>query len=343
METTGVPFLVVPGGSSPTVARDGALSFVRTDDTPIELVRVSRSGAVEPVTQFPGTRTSMLTGGPTGAGARQVYGGISLSPDGTRLAVSVGFSPGHLSVYDLTRGSLSAIATGTFPTRAIWSKDGNVLLYASSREARAWNLWSRRADSAGEERRVTTSDEVHLPNALSPDGKTLVYNEGSGPSGNYFKMPLSDPSRITPLFPTRVWGLGACFSPDGRYIAFESPESGRSEIYVRPFPQGDQRVQVSTDGGVAPVWTTHGEIVYVSGSAIVAASITTSGGSPVVSKPVVLFQAGGETNLAPLFEVTPDGKTFYMLRARGREQVSVILNWPRELAQIEAAGKSAAP
>jgi Tol biopolymer transport system component len=341
LETTGSPFLVVPGGSAPSGAGDGTLSFVRADDTPIELVRVSRAGVVEPLMSFTGTRTSTLSGGPSGTGYQQ-WGGISLSPDGTRLAVSIGFSPGQVAIYDLSRGSLSVIATGTFPSRAIWTKDGQTLLYASSREARAWNLWSRRADGGGEERRYSTSDEIHLPSALSPDGTTLVYSEGSGPSGSFFKMPLSDPAQRTPLYPNRVWGLAASFSPDGRYLAFESPESGRSEVYVRPFPDGDQRIQVSTDGGVVPVWTRNGEIIYLSGSAIVSASITTSGGAPTIAKPVILFQTGGDAKLAPAFDVTPDGKTFFMLRTRGREQVSVILNWPRDLAQIEATGRSAA-
>jgi Tol biopolymer transport system component len=343
LETIGAPFLVVPGGSAPTLARDGTFSFVHADDTPIELVRVSRAGVVEPITSLTGTRTSTLTtGGPAGGGYQQ-WGGISLSPDGTRLAVSIGFSPGQTAIYDLSRGSLSVIATGTFASRAIWTKDGQTLLYASSREARAWNLWSRRADGGGEERRYSTSDEIQLPSALSPDGTTLVYSEGSGPSGSFFKMPLSNPAQRTPLYPNRVWGLAASFSPDGRYLAFESPESGRSEVYVRPFPDGDQRIQVSTDGGAVPVWTNNGEIIYLSGTAIASASITTSGGAPTVSKPVILFQTGGETKLAPVFDVTPDGKTFFMLRTRGREQVSVILNWPRDLKQIEAGGRSAAP
>ena len=340
LETTGAPFLVVPGGSAPSVARDGTLTVVRSDESPVELVRVSRSGATELIASVTGSRRSMLIGGPTGGGNRPQYGGVRLSPDGTRVAVSVGFSPGQTSIIELARGSVSAVATGTFPVPAIWTKDSSVLIYGSSREARAWNLWSRRADGAGDERRYSSSDEVHLPIAISPDGTTLVYSEGSGPSGNLFKMPLSDPEKKAPLFGTRTWGQSASFSPDGRYLAFESTESERSEIFVRPFPEGDQRVQVSTDGGFSPVWTNGGEILYVSGSAIVAASIAISGGSLKVSKPVELFQTGGSIGLAPVFDVTPDGKTLLMLRSRGREQVSVILNWPRDLARIEADSAS---
>jgi hypothetical protein len=340
LETTGSPFFVVPGGSAPSVARDGTLTVVRTDESPVELVRVSRSGVVELIASVTGTRRSMLNGGPTGGGNRQQYGGISLSPDRNRVAVSVGFSPGQTSIVDLARGSVSPVATGTFPVPAIWTNDSSVLMYGSSRGARAWNLWSRRADGAGDERRYSSSDEVHLPLALSPDGMTLVYSEGSGPSGNLFKMPLLHPEKKTPLFGTRTWGQGASFSPDGRYLVFESTESERSEIYIRPFPEGDRRVQVSTDGGWSPVWTNGGEILYVSGSAIVAVSIATSGGSLTVSKPVVLFQTGGNIGLAPVFDVTPDGKTLFMLRSRGREYVSVILNWTRDLAQIEAAATS---
>jgi Tol biopolymer transport system component len=221
----------------------------------------------------------------------------------------------------------------------VWTNDGSRLIYGSSRESRAWNIWSRRADGAGEEERYSTSEEVQLPSALSRDGKTLVYSDGSGPSGNFFKMPNEARAQASPLFKDRVWGLGATFSPDGRYLALESVESGRPEIYVRPFPEGNQRVQVTTGGGFSPVWAQNGEIFYATNSAIVAVSVAARDGSLVVSKPTVLVQTGGDSKLALVFDVTPDGQTFYMLRARGRENISLIFNWSRELAAL-ATGPS---
>ena len=132
--------------------------------------------------------------------------------------------------------------------------DGERVIYASGRGARAWNLCSRRADAAG--------DEERMPLALSPDGHGLVYVEGSGPeTGNVVKVPLDGSVPATPLFPSRVYGTAASFSPDGRWLAHESMES---------------------------------------------------------------------------FDVTPNGQHFLMLRSRGREHVSLILNWPRDLARLEA-------
>jgi serine/threonine-protein kinase len=337
LETTGPPFLVVPAGRAASVAADGTLCFVRSDDVPLDLVRVSRTGVVEPVTELAGTRTSMLLAAPTGAGSRR-WAGLSLSPDSTRIAVSVGYAPGQLLLYDLQRGALSTVATGTFPIRALWTAGGSRLIYGSSRQARAWNLWSRRADGGGPEERLTTSGEVQLPLAITPDERTLVFAEGSGPTGLMQRMPLAPQGGATPLVPGRVWGSGAAFSPDGRFVAYESVESGRSEVYVRPFPAGDERVQVSSAGGEAPIWSRRGELLYFAGGAVMSAAVTARGGTVTVAKPVALFTTGGDTRLAPAFDVTPDGEHFYMLRSRGSEHVSLMFNWPSEILRIAKTG-----
>ena len=336
LETTGAPFLVVPGGTSPSLAGDGTLCFVRHDEAPVDLVRLSRSGAIERIAEFADTNTSMVAPALSGAGYRPMAG-VKLSPDGTRVAVNLGV-PGQLRVYDLARGSISRVATGTFPTPSVWTPRGERLVYASAKGARAWNLWSRRADGAGEEQRLSTSDEIQLPLALSPDGSDLVFSEGSGPTGNLLRMPPDASAPPRPLFSSRVWGSGASFSPDGRWVAYESFESGRTEVYVRPFPEGDQRIQVSTDGGYSPVWSRTHEIFYVGSGGLSAVTATIQGGALTVSKPVPLFRTGGDTHLVPTFDVTADGQRFLMLRSLGSQRLALIFNLPSDLAGTGAQG-----
>jgi hypothetical protein len=333
LETTGAPFLVVPGGTGPSLADDGTLCFVRPDEAPVDLVRVSRGGIVETVAGLAGVTTTMLAPMASGVGYRP-SAALTVSPDGTRIAINAGVSPGQVWVHDVGRGSYTSVAGGTFPSRPIWSPRSDRLIYASARESRAWNLWSRRADAAGNEDRLSTSEEVQIPLAVSPDGSWLVYSEGSGPPGNLMKMSLRAPAQKGPLFESRIWGGSASFSPDGRWLAYESFESGRLEVYARPFPEGDQRVQVSAGGGSDPVWSKSGEIFYLVEAAIWSVSVSSTAGSLTVSKPAMLFRTGGDTHLAPVFDVTPDGQRFLMLRSRGGGQhISLILNWPGELAR----------
>jgi eukaryotic-like serine/threonine-protein kinase len=332
LETTGAPVLVVAGGSSPSLASDGTLCFVRPNDAPVDLVRVSRSGAVEKITELAETNTSMVVPIQSGGGYRPTAG-LRLSPDGTRLAITFGMAPGQLLVYDLGRASFSRVATGTFPMPAVWSARADRLVYASARGARAWNLWSRRADGSGDEERLSTSDEVQNQLALSPDG-SLVFAEGSGLSGNLLRLPSDAGAPARPLFQSRTWGLGASFSPDGRWVAYESFESGRMEVYVRPFPEGDQRIQVSSSGGEMPVWSKGREIFYIGAGGVSAVSVTPQGRSLAVSKPAVLFPTGGETRLVSVFDATPDGQHFLMLRSRGSQQLALIFNWPSDLTRM---------
>ena len=342
LQATGEPFLVVANGASPTLARDDTLCFVRPDDRTVELVRISRAGVAETVAKLAGTRSSMLTHVPASTGF-QAGGGVSLAPDGRRVALSFGYAPGQLLLFDLDRGSLSSVASGIFPSRAVWAARGERLVYASAHDARAWNLAWRRADAAGEEQRLSTSDEVQVPLALSPDGAHLVFVEGSGANGALAVMPPAPGAAASPLFARAVWGLGASFSPDGRWLAYDSVESGRAQVSVRPFPGGDQRFQLSTDGGEAPVWARDGEVFYLAGGAIWAVSVAPHGDGLDIAKPVQLFHTGGDTHLAAPFDVTPDGQTFYMLRIAGSDNLSLILHWSGELARRAALGGSHAP
>jgi hypothetical protein len=167
-----------------------------------------------------------------------------------------------------------------------------------------------------------------------------VFVEGSASTGNLFQAPADASAPARSLFQNRVWGLGASFSPDGRWLAYESFESGRMEVFVRPFPDGDQRIQVSSSGGQMPAWSKTREIFYVGTGGVSAVSVTPQSGSLAVSKPVVLFPTGGETHLVPVFDPTPDGQHFLMLRSRGSQHLALIFNWPSDLARLGAPNAS---
>jgi serine/threonine-protein kinase len=134
--------------------------------------------------------------------------------------------------------------------------------------------------------------------------------------------------------------IGASFSSDGRFLAYESNETGRSEIYVRPFPDGEGRWQVSTEGGAAPVWSRAApEILFRSRDRIMAVTVAARGKGLEVDKPRPLFVAAAE--LSRFFGLSPDGKRLLMTRSRQQDHVTLVLNWPKELERLAAAGREA--
>jgi hypothetical protein len=143
-------------------------------------------------------------------------------------------------------------------------------------------------------------------------------------------LPLNGERKPRPLLQTPFDEWGTEFSPDGPWIAYASNESGRPEVYVRAFPDGGKKQQVSTDGGSEPVWARNGrELFYRNGDAVLAVPITADGELKAGS-PKLLFQGPYESvQTSRNYDVTPDGQRFLMLRRDEppATQVSVILNW----------------
>jgi serine/threonine-protein kinase len=299
-----------------TFSQDGTLAYVPRNSEGISLVLVNRGGAVRPLTE-----------------ERRIYVAPRLSPDGQRVAVMI---DGHVWIYEIARDVLARVTFG--PNREfwpIWTPDGSRLTY---RRDDPPNIFWQPANGSGEAERLTTSEKTQRPTSWSPDGKTLVYTEGI-PEVEELDMGLltidGEPSSHRFLNTTFNEGGGA-FSPDGRFLAYVSNESGRNEVYVRTFPRSEGKLQISRDGGVQPVWARSGrEIFYRNRDKMMAVPIESSS-SFRAGKPALLFEGwfhNSNSVYGPYYDVAPDGEHFVLVQEAPPTQIHVVLNWFEELKE----------
>jgi serine/threonine-protein kinase len=327
------------GAANFSVSQQGTLVYVPGGaggqaSQPNALLWVNRQGGVEEQIQMP----------------PHSYSNPRLSPDGTRVALGIrdperGYHDLGIGVWDLARETLTPL---TFRDIAwpVWTPDGRRIVFASELgTGGAANLFSQAADGTGPVERLTTSPNKQDPHSISPDGRILVL--GDKPpwiDWNLSLLAMDGPQpslgaanpRIEPLIATTANEINAEISPDGRWLAYQSDESGRNEVYVRPFPRVDDgRWQITTAGGTTPLWARSGrELFYLDASGF----LTTV---PVQTTPA--FSAGDPTRvlftpyhpLAPsgpnrMYDVSPDGQRFLMIKDAEATMV-VVLNWLQEL------------
>jgi serine/threonine-protein kinase len=231
----------------------------------------------------------------------------------------------------------------------VWSPDGKHIVFTSTRRG-APNLYWTRADGAGEAVRLTESKNGQYAHSFSPDGKRLAFGEIDPQTGDdlwTLRLEETDgdhpkPGKPEPLLVTPFNERTPMISPDGRWLAYQSDESGRSEVYVRPFPGPGGKWQISTGGGGRPVWSKKApELFYRSSEGMMVASYTANGEAFVASKPRLW---AGKKDLGEFFDLAPDGKRFAVLQAeaseqKGPAQVTYLLNFFDELRRRVPAGK----
>jgi eukaryotic-like serine/threonine-protein kinase len=161
-------------------------------------------------------------------------------------------------------------------------------------------------------------------------------------SGDIFLLSINGKFPPKPLLVTPAYEGGAQLSPDGRWMAYQSNESGQMEIYVRPYPAMDRHWQVSEGGGVQPRWnSTSKEIYYRSGHKMMAVALDARGPNPVFGKPAALFADDfdfGQGISIANYDVTHDGRFIMLRRELHGNSLRVVLNWTEELKQIIAGG-----
>jgi eukaryotic-like serine/threonine-protein kinase len=331
LKVAGPSVLVLEGVSSSgaygsadfAVSRDGSLVYVpgKMRGTDRRLVRVNRAGKTRPLTD-----------------SRRAFSSLSLSPDGGRLALTIEAANDQIWVYDLERSTLSPQTLRWNNNEVIWTPDGNRLTFTSTRGT-ASNLFWQPADGSGPAERLTTSAHWQSAQAWSPDGKTLVFL-GNDNTHTIWILQVDGDRRPRPFLHVPFLRDPARLSPNGRWLAYVSDESGREEVYVVPFPGSGGRWPISTDGGSQPVWARNGqELFYRSGDRMMAVAVTTDA-TFGASKPRLLFEAKAPPDTAPNYDVTPEGE-FLMIEPGESDtppsQINVVLNWLQEVRQRVAA------
>jgi serine/threonine-protein kinase len=215
---------------------------------------------------------------------------------------------------------------------AIWAPDGRRVIFSSDRSG-SFNLYAIQADGVDEVERLTTSENTQMPNSWARDGK-LAYTEWD-PSDGFDLWLLPPKGRPESILKTSFNEIGAMFSPDGRWIAYVSDESGQYEVYVREYETG-MKQPISVGGGTEPVWSPNGrELYYRNKEWMMAVNIETEPRF-VAGKPRMMFEAPYAESAAayPNFDITPDGNRFIMIQntlESAATRVVVVLNWLEEL------------
>jgi eukaryotic-like serine/threonine-protein kinase len=262
------------------------------------------------------------------------YTNPALSPGGNRLAVGLGV-PGNrdIWVYDLKRGTGSRL---TFKPaddlNPAWSPDGSRILFTSTRDGQR-DIFEKSADGLGNAQPVYASkQQAKSLNATSPDGRYAIYDTTA--LANLWILPLFGERKPFPFVHGGFQAAEAQFSPNGRYIAYASEETGKREVYVQTFPQHLGKGEVSTSGGMEPMWRRDGkELFYLSlDDRLMAVNVKTDPPPFQAGIPKPLFQvkliAGDWRNR---YVVSPDGQRFLMLVPAGQAKpvpIVVVVNWP---------------
>jgi eukaryotic-like serine/threonine-protein kinase len=324
------------GAADFTVSKNGALVYVQgptTAGVQRSLVWVTREGREEPIKVPP-----------------RAYVFARLSPDGTKVALDIRDQQNDIWILDLAHETLTPLtidpAADQFP---VWTPNGKTIIFSSTRTG-GTNLYWQAADGTGTAERLTTSNTVQTGLSIAPDGTRLVIRDlAAGRPSDLSVARLENPLAASTDGRLKIDSMlhgayaedNGVISSDGRWLAYESNESTRSEVYVRPFPDVDAgRWPISSAGGSSPLWAPNGrELFYIDAAGFlsvvaVQTSPTFTRGNPRKLLNTRYFVAGGRT-----YDVSRDGHKFLMIKdapaaggvSAARPAMTVVLNWFEEL------------
>jgi len=277
-----------------------------------------------------------------------------ISPDGTKVALT--FHAGDKSdiwIWDILRETMTRLTFSEGSDCPLWTLDGRRIAFSKfATTGLPTDVYWKAADGTGEEEKLgSAQNRLLLPWSWSSDGNTLALSEfdlAGGTESDIGTISMKDNRERKPLLSQKYDEFQPKISPDGKWMAYVSNESGRREIYVRPFPDMSKgKWQVSTSGGDTPLWSPDGrDLFYRSGNAVMGVSVETEPAFKA-GKPEILFrgayvQMSARDDEQP-WDIHPDGKRFLMLKppssaagasmAEGPRRINIVLNWFEELKQ----------
>ena len=363
---------LIDRGTSPRYLRSGHIAYVQDGTllvVPFDLSRLEKTGRPAVVmtgvrqtsggtAQIAFSQTGSLAYVPAGGGGRRdtlvwvdrtgseqattatgaAFSMPRLAPDLRRVAMAIGDgigplgSQGDLWIHDFARGTSNRLTFDGISTFPLWDPVGNRVILSSGQSGK-FQVLLKTFDGKAPDMSIPTERGTNYPLSWSPDGRFVAtVSVETDTANNIWVLTLGTRPEWRPFVQTRFREGAPTFSHDGRLIAYASDQSGRSEIYVRPFPGPGEDVTVSTDGGNEPLFARGaGVLFYRHGDEMMAVDITA--GPPIsVGAPRRVFEKpyNRSDGFWPNYDVTPDGRRLLMVRSTSRDtpsRVNVVLNW----------------
>ena len=304
------------------VADNGLLAYAagRVVDSDRRVVWVDRDGRTDPLIDL-----------------QRPFTALRLSPDGKWLAVTINGANDQVWLYDLARQTLSRLTSAWDNSPIAWTPDGRHLVLrsgiAGQHKTRFQLSWLT-PDGSGPLEVLNDGSDPIGGGSWSPDGKLFVYSSSSINDADILLLAAGPPLTVRSLIQTPFTELDPRLSPDGRWLAYTSTESGELQVYVQRFPGLAGKRQISTNGGSTPIWEPRGrEIFYQNHGKMMAVAIQTQP-TFVAGRPRLLFDGSFETGSGNVYDVAPDGR-FIMIQRGASEapvmQIAVVQNWFEEL------------
>jgi eukaryotic-like serine/threonine-protein kinase len=268
-----------------------------------------------------------------------------LSPNGRQLAYEVEGASHDFFAYDFARGTTTRMSLDGASHWPLWTPDGRRLTFRSWKTG-TMTMWWMPADQSGPAELLTDIGSMQSPESWSPDAKTLAFTQMDDPQSgsDIYALPLDGDRKPQVLWRTKFSEGSPKFSPNGKWVAYSSNESGQPEVYLRAYPTGE-KIPISNSGGTDPLWRGDGRQLYYRLSDLMMVVDVSYGRSLEVSKPRVLWRgnylagAGSSCGMAgptsANYDVTPDGERFLMIEDASpdaeSELLRVVFNWSLEL------------